>query len=168
MNNPFDWQAFQKQLKEHLPQLPHHSPPVQSMDFSWIEEYVKNALEQSIKSSMPTPKNTNIPRTSSEAPLSEQNIHEENVKVDIFEIHHYVIAKINVPEHLNPRRIRCSFNANRISIKVLPHTQSQLFQLPSKVETSNYKARFKAPYIEIQLRKDRTTESFYPIHIEQL
>lgn len=177
MNKPFDWENFQHQLKSQLPKLQQNSNVSETFDFSWIEEYVRNTIEESMgqikqentaKPSKKTTSSSSAPKTTQIDQNDDPKEEHLNLKTELFEIHNFVIVKVIVPEQLNPRRIRCALNDYRLSIRVLPQKKAQIINLPCNVLSSKYKARFKERFIEIQLPKDPLSEPFHPIKISYI
>ena len=171
MNNPFDWESFTRKLREQLPDpsIQKHIPD--KMDFSWIQDYVEDALEKSIglkktkkhrdRSSSQTSNNSAAPsRSLKEATDLYQ------LKPQVMDTITHVIVRIDVPEGLNAKRIRVQSSANRMRLRVLPQQLPQNILLPAKVLHRRAKAVYKHGVIEIQLPKNPEEESFRTIEID--
>src|SRR5690625_7418880 len=48
MNNPFEWKSFTDKLREQLPDSNVNSDAPDELDFSWIQQYVEDTVEQSL------------------------------------------------------------------------------------------------------------------------
>lgn len=159
MNNPFDWKSFTDKLREQLPNSNVNSDAPNKLDFSWIQQYVEDTLEQSLGHSFKkksTNRSATPPRTENQ-PIQLQ----PKLMHTLTEI----IVRIDVPEGLNAKRIRVESNAHRMKLRVLPQQKAQTILFPAKVLHRRVQAICQQKKIEIRLPKNPDIETFHPVTI---
>jgi HSP20 family molecular chaperone IbpA len=145
--NPFqmDWEGFQNHFKEINPIGSPYEAVLANKDFSWLEDYVQGILSQSLP---PVPKEA---QTGS------------SLQSEVFETHDYMIAKIKIPDPINPKKIKIFFATNQIWLEGLSD-KSKIIQLPTHGRFHGSKAAFKDDILEIRIPKE-TNIGFKEINV---
>jgi HSP20 family molecular chaperone IbpA len=147
--NPFqmDWQSFQNNFKgKNFTDGPHEAV-LANKDFSWLEDYIQGILSQAL-------------------PQSSEEIAKKSVlQSEVFETHDYMIAKIKIPNQINPRKIKILFAINQIRLEGLPENRKPILQLPAHGRFQGSKAVFKDDILEIRIPKE-TNENFKQINVQ--
>lgn len=176
MNNPFDWEAFNRTLREKLPDLKTNRVVPDRIDFSWIETYVQDALKQALGNPSATAKpnrdqgKKRADRHASSA-VSGQDVsvhapdREPELYTEVMEMLRFVVVKAHIPENVNPRRIRAYASPNRVRFRVLPHKKMQTVDLPHEILPEDAKAVCQNHILEIHLPKNPDPETFEEIRI---
>lgn len=134
-NGGFDWESFQNQffnegiwrntLNNTTGQIP------------WVEDYVKTLLSNHIPNSDQTPT----------SPLSP-------VSYNIFETHHFVLVKILVPSHIEPKTLSLHVSPIELLVHGLPRNEETAIRLPALVRQNGSKAVYKDRVLEVRLPKE--------------
>jgi HSP20 family molecular chaperone IbpA len=118
-----------------------HDNPLENYDLSSIHSYVQNVLSQV---------------TNGESMLS----------TDVFETHHWVIAKIKIPNQLLSRNLKIWVNANRIKIERTQDNKApivQILNLPCRVDPYTRKAVFRKDILEIRMPKVKYKDRYHEV-----
>ncbi|MDP5272503.1 Hsp20/alpha crystallin family protein [Chengkuizengella axinellae] len=140
MNNLFDQRQFNKLIKDQLANTSSSDIDPTNLDLSWIDKYVSETLDKAFS-------RTGTINTR-EAPSST-----EQLKTDLLDIHHYLIAKIHIPKHIDHKKIKLSINATKLKIRGLPEGDSQMVDLPTQIDTHDTKAIYKDHILEVRMPK---------------
>lgn len=112
--------------------------PLENYDLSSIHSYVQNVLSN----------------------VSTSAGGDVKVRTEVFETHHWVIAKIKLA---NPRHMRIWVNANRIKIEQTQQGKTQILNLPSKVNPLSRKILYKKGILEIRMPKAKLKDRYHEV-----
>lgn len=177
MSNPFDWEQFNKNLQEQLPDPAKEIAKPSGLDLSWIEQYVQDALKRAFEMKAPA----QMPLSQAEDPQrktgktksvqkrqssSHDRTESFDLSTEVMELFRSVVVKVHVPEQLNPRRIRIAASANRLRLIIMPYRKTQIVPLPHRVIPNEAKSIFRNDVIEIRLPKNDEGEIYKEIHTD--
>ncbi|WP_282941990.1 Hsp20/alpha crystallin family protein [Paenibacillus sp. RC67] len=145
-NNQSRWEAIESILGTKLPNLQSDQHLELWKDTSWVEEYVKNILEKSL------PKRGQIKSLSKEPS-------------EIFETHHFVIMKMNMPDNANPI---VKIRTDQVKIEGLSGTNSQVVRLPCHIDPRQSRASYKDGVLQIKMKKKKFNKSYHEVPVRYL
>lgn len=136
----FDWEWFQDSAvfpdniwKNAIRNGPGRMP--------WVEQYVQEILSHV----MP-------PKFSEKInPFPQQN--SPHTKVQVFDTHHFLIARMPIPEQAELAGLRILVGYNRLLIKGLPDEEEKSVVLPSCVRADKCRAILKNRVLEVRMAK---------------
>ncbi|NDI37206.1 Hsp20/alpha crystallin family protein [Chengkuizengella sediminis] len=145
MSNLFDQHQFNKLIRDQMGNTNLNNIDPNNLDLSWIDKYVSDTIEKAFSRTSST---SNV---DSSKPTTNTNTGE--LKTDLLDIHHYLIAKIYIPKHIDHKKIKLGLNSNKLKIKGLPSGNSQTIDLPTHIDTYDTKAIYKNQILEVRMPK---------------
>lgn len=141
--NPFnmDWDQFQQSFKDQI--------PFNNQQLPWIQDYIQNILSQT----MP-------------GPLKGQ-AHSSRYRSEVFETHDYMIAKIKLPEGVNPDKLKVLLGNHILRLEGDSREESHTLTLPSPGRFHGSRAICKNGVLEVRIPKE-DNDNFRQIHIRVL
>lgn len=119
-----------------------------------IEKYVKNILSQSMPSSF-LPDLFNETEEKDE-PDFEEEVHQPKENYQVFEMHDYVVVRVNIDVSVHVRDLKIYHTSNQLTIEGNPNQHDkQVISLPSLVQHKGTKAIFRNHILEIKMTKER-------------
>ncbi|MEX2461452.1 MAG: Hsp20/alpha crystallin family protein [Paenibacillaceae bacterium] len=118
----------------------HNTNPLENYDLSSIHTYVQNVLSQVA-------------------------VDELKLRVEIFETHQSVIAKIKIPKHLDPRSLKIWVNTSHIKMERTQDNKEQMINLPSRVDSNTSKAVYKQGILEIRIPKLKARDRYHEVFV---
>jgi HSP20 family molecular chaperone IbpA len=118
-------------------------------DMSWVQDYVNDMMRQS------------FPQFNDG---TFQQGKGKRAKSDVFETHHFMIARVNVPEDILAQNVRVMFHTNELRIEGV-ESQPLTIRLPGNGLYKGSKAMYKDHVLEIRIPK-RKKEQFQEIPIQ--
>ncbi|HET7657089.1 MAG TPA: Hsp20/alpha crystallin family protein [Bacillales bacterium] len=135
MTDPFNPWDFFAQKGNKFPEK-WNSP-----DLSWVSEYINDIMKQALPTQFQTGQTEN--RESRET---------SDVTSDVFETHHFMITRVEVPDDIFPENIKVMFHINELYIEGIS-PQPLHIKLPSNGLYKGSKAHFKDHILEIRIPK---------------
>ncbi|HET7578928.1 MAG TPA: Hsp20/alpha crystallin family protein [Bacillales bacterium] len=120
-------------------------------DMSWVKDYVNDVMKQAF------PGQFSGKQQGSRSSGS-------NISSDVFETHHFIIARIDVPEDILPENIRVMFHANELRLEGV-ESEPKVIRLPGNGLYKGSKALYKDHVLEIRIPK-KSREPFQEIPIQ--
>lgn len=128
-------------------------------DMSWVKDYVSDVMKQA------------FPGQFSEGEFrgggggsESKSRRSKNLSSDVFETHHFIITRIDVPEDIVPENIKVMFNTNELKIEGVD-SRPQVIRLPANGLYKGSKALYKDHVLEIRIPK-RSKEQYQEIPIQ--
>jgi HSP20 family molecular chaperone IbpA len=144
----FDWSKLETLFSELQPAKGQKGKP-QNLD--WIDEFVKDIIKQAIPETVQTSKTPQ----SSKTPL----------QTEVFETHRNVIARIRIPDNIEPRKLQVFVSLYHLKIEG-PEGKKHTIELPATVDSRACKAVFRDGVLQVQMRKQARGERFDEVYIQ--
>lgn len=122
-------------------------------DMSWVQDYINDIMKQA----MPGQFNEGQSSDRSHTP-------KQSSSPEVFETHHYMIARIKVPEDIYPENVKVMFHTNELNIEGIQSRPLQV-KLPGNGLYKGSKAFYKDHILEIRIPK-RSKERYQEIPIQ--
>ncbi|HET7658210.1 MAG TPA: Hsp20/alpha crystallin family protein [Bacillales bacterium] len=116
-------------------------------NMSWVQDYVENVMNQAFQGQFKGGQHRN-----------------GNIKSNVFETHHSMIIRMDVPEDIVPENVKILFNTNELKVEGID-SQPEVFKLPRNGLYKGSKAIYKNRVLEIRIPK-RSREQFQEIPIQ--
>lgn len=129
----------------------------QNPDMTWVKDYVQDVMKQAFPGQFGEGEFRGNSGSGSRRGKS-------NLSTDVFETHHFIITRINVPEDILAENIRVMFHTNELKIEGVD-SEPQIVRLPANGLYKGSKAMFKDNVLEIRIPK-RSREQFQEIPIQ--
>lgn len=124
-------------------------------DMSWVQGYINDIMKQAMPGQFNDGKNESRSSDSKK----------DYSSPDVFETHHYMIARIKVPEDIYPENVKVMFHTNELNIEGIQSRPLQI-KLPRNGLYKGSKAHFKDHILEVRVPK-RSKERYQEIPIQQ-
>lgn len=121
-------------------------------DLSWVEQYVQDALRQSM------PKSFEEIKSSPSSPI----------KFESFETVTHVIVKIVCPQKEKAKNIRIYSSVYQLQLEEGIGLQKQMIHLPAPIIPKYCKAVYKDGIFQLHLRKQQVESKFHEVNIRFL
>jgi hypothetical protein len=151
--SPFDWDSFERQFKQFNPM----ENMFGNMHMSRIQEFVRQQLDQAFSAY-----ETNL----KPKPMQSDPIQPTSVSPSVSETDAHMIAKIKIPDHVDPRKVKASYAGHKLKIEGLSG-QPTILSLPSIGSRKGVTAVMKDNILEIQIPK-RADENYQELFIKYL
>jgi HSP20 family molecular chaperone IbpA len=143
---PMNWKALEDLVGQPLPFFQDGDQAKWLKDMTWVEDLVKNTLNQSM------PKKAS---TAASHPNSE-----------VFETHHNVIVRIPIPKSINPRALQVFVSTHQLKIEGWPNHQDHIVRFPSPILRSRSKVIYKAGILQVTAKKQMHNGKYKELFIE--
>ncbi|MCI3923691.1 Hsp20/alpha crystallin family protein [Paenibacillus sp. TRM 82003] len=140
--NPSDWNPLDGLWGAGGP-----NPMAGTSDFRWINDYVDNIVNDALS------------QTGGRRPVPGK------LPVELFQTHHYVIARFRVPDSVKAHKLRVFASATKLRLEGLPKDGKQVVALPSAVRSDSAKALYKEGILQIKLLKKRMHERYEEVFV---
>lgn len=163
----FDWANLEKVISERMTTM----NPAQNrtsgvpMDFSWIDKFVKDTMQQSLHSFMGN-SNTNQTGYTDTASVRSSFGSAAGPSPEIFETHRSVIARFKLPENTDIHQFDVKVTPNQLKLKHMEDSEFQAFALPTLVSGTGSRAVCRDHIVEVRMPKDRTHQKERDIPIK--
>ncbi|HEX6923101.1 MAG TPA: Hsp20/alpha crystallin family protein [Bacillales bacterium] len=104
-------------------------------DMSWVKDYVEDVMSQAFPGQFKDGAHRN-----------------GNIKSDVFETHHSMIIRMDVPEDIIPENVKVMFHTNELKVEGIA-SQPQIIKLPGNGLYKGSKAIYKNHVLEIRIPK---------------
>lgn len=145
MADPFNpWEFFQEAMRQGGG---NSQTDWGNQDLSWIADYVNDMMQQSFPGQ-----------------YYGGSFSSTRLKQEVFETHDFIIARIEVPEDIDPEHLKVYFLTNELKVEGVD-SETQRIQLPRNGLYKGSKAIYKEGILEIKIPK-RARERFQEIPVQ--
>jgi HSP20 family molecular chaperone IbpA len=141
------WEFFQNQFVNKNGEM-RSGDDFSNRDFSWIEDYVKGTLMNAIPEQM--------------GDLKTQST---RVKHQVFEAHHYMIVRIDLPDDVSAEDVKVFLNTNELKVQAGEEDVTKTINLPVNGSYKGSEALYKDSVLEIRIPK-KNNDTFHEIPVQ--
>jgi HSP20 family molecular chaperone IbpA len=88
------------------------------------------------------------------------------ITADIFETHKSVVARILLPEGMNPHSINITHDRSRLYISGVPGKRDEVFALPEQVRRKRSKAIYSSGVVEVWMKKRKAARQARTLRVK--
>lgn len=90
---------------------------------------------------------------------------QDSLSSEVFETHHFIIVRFNIPSHIKLTEVRVLVNSQHVKLDNLPGGKEKLVQLPKRVLPRKCRALYKRGILQIKVPIEHDDEPYREIYI---
>ncbi|WP_134700088.1 Hsp20/alpha crystallin family protein [Ammoniphilus sp. YIM 78166] len=143
------WKNFEELFKNNFPNM---QPMSGASDVGSIEQYIKNTMDSVFKNGFAQGNGF-----SNVGP---------GLRSDVMDTLHHVIAKVYIPEGVDPYQLMVFVNNQSIKLGGFPDQQKHVVKLPFPVVPRNSKAVFKDGILQVRMKKLAMEDQYHEVNVD--